>query len=79
VQQGVEPVEKLKVLHLVLLYTILNVYRTITYEDQMARYKEYSYEQGKLIQISFSQQIIPGTFEFTLDYIIDKSIESIVK
>jgi hypothetical protein len=24
----------------------------------------YSYEQGKLIPISFAQQIIPGTFEF---------------
>jgi hypothetical protein len=32
----------------------------------MARYKEYSYDQTKLIPISYDQQIIPGTFEHTL-------------
>ena len=26
----------------------------------MARYKEYCYEQSKLIPIAFSQQILPG-------------------
>jgi transposase len=41
----------------------------------MARYKEYSYEQGKLIPISFAQQIIPGTFEFALNYIIDNEMD----
>ena len=29
----------------------------------MARYKDYSYEQGKFIPISFDKQILPGTFE----------------
>jgi len=41
----------------------------------MARYKEYSYEQGKLIPISFANQILPGTFEFALNYIIDDEID----
>jgi hypothetical protein len=31
----------------------------------MARYRDYSYEQAKLIPISFQQQILPGTFEHT--------------
>jgi hypothetical protein len=34
----------------------------------MARYKDYSYEQAKLIPISFQQQILPGSFEYTLNY-----------
>jgi transposase len=41
----------------------------------MARYKDYSYEQGKLIPISFYQQILPGTFEFALNYIIDNELD----
>jgi len=41
----------------------------------MARYKEYSYEQGKFIPIHFDKQILPGTFEFTLSYLIDDEID----
>jgi len=41
----------------------------------MARYKEYCYEQTKLIPIAFSQQILPGTFEYTLNYLIDKEFD----
>jgi hypothetical protein len=37
----------------------------------MVRYKEYSYSQGKFIPIHFSKQILPGTFEYTLNYLID--------
>jgi len=33
----------------------------------IARYKEYSYDQGKLIPITFREQIIPGSFEFALN------------
>jgi hypothetical protein len=29
--------------------------------DWMARYREYDYSQGKLIQIQFEKQIVPGT------------------
>jgi transposase len=41
----------------------------------MARYKDYSYDQGKFIPISFDKQIIPGTFEYTLSYLIDNELD----
>ena len=41
----------------------------------MARYKEYDYSQGKFIPISFDKQILPGTFEHTLHYIIDNDLD----
>jgi transposase len=41
----------------------------------MARYKEYDYSQGKFISIHFDRQILPGTFEYTLHYLIDSEID----
>ena len=41
----------------------------------MARYKRYDYSQGKFIPISFDKQILPGTFEYTLHYLIDNEID----
>jgi len=41
----------------------------------MARYKKYSYSQGKFIPIQFSKQILPGTFEYTLNYLIDNELD----
>jgi transposase len=41
----------------------------------MARYKDYSYEQTKLIPLAFSRQILPGTFEYTLNYLIDNEFD----
>ena len=41
----------------------------------MARYKDYSYEQTKLLPISFHHQILPGTFEYTLNYLIDNEFD----
>lgn len=41
----------------------------------MARYKEYNYNQGKFIPISFDKQILPGTFEHTLHYLIDNELD----
>lgn len=38
----------------------------------MARYKDYSYEQSTLLPIRYSEQILPGTFEFTLHHTIDE-------
>ena len=43
----------------------------------MARYKDYDYRQGKFIPVSFDKQILPGTFEYTLNYLIDN--ESILR
>lgn len=41
----------------------------------MARYKKYDYSQGKFIPICFDKQILPGTFEHTLHYLIDEEID----
>lgn len=37
----------------------------------MARYKDYSYAQTKMVAISYDRQIVPGTFEHTLSDVID--------
>jgi len=41
----------------------------------MARYKESDYTQGKFIPIHFDKQIFPGTFEYTLHYLIDNELD----
>ena len=41
----------------------------------MPRFKEYNYDQDKLIPIRFSKQIVPGTFEYTLNYLIDHVVD----
>lgn len=41
----------------------------------MARYKPYSYDQGKLIPVYFADQILPGTFEYALNHIIDNEFD----
>ena len=39
------------------------------------RPKDYSYDQGKFIPVRFDKQILPGTFEYTLHYLIDNEID----
>jgi transposase len=41
----------------------------------MARYKPVEYAQGQFIPISFEQQILPGTFEHALNYIVDNKLD----
>lgn len=41
----------------------------------MARFKHYDYGQMKLLPVSFAQQILPGTFEHTLNHLIDHEID----
>ena len=41
----------------------------------MARYKEYNYNQSKLLPINFSQQILPGSFEYTVNYLVDNELD----
>jgi len=41
----------------------------------MARYKNYNLDQTKFIPIVFSDQIIPGTFEHTLSFLIDEHLD----
>lgn len=41
----------------------------------MARYKEYCDAQTKLLPVSFDRQILPGTFEYTLNHLIDHEFD----
>lgn len=41
----------------------------------MARYKNYSYGQAVFIPVSFSKQILPGSFEYGLSYIVDHELD----
>ena len=41
----------------------------------MARYKSYSYAQGKFIPVHFEKQILPGTFEYSLNYLVDHELD----
>jgi transposase len=41
----------------------------------MPRYKHYDYAQKKLLAVSFEQQILPGTFEYTLHQMIEEHID----
>lgn len=41
----------------------------------MARFKDYSYDQTKMIPISFDRQILPGTFEHSLTYLIENELD----
>lgn len=41
----------------------------------MARYKQVNYDQAKLLPVSFARQILPGSFEYTLSYIVDNALD----
>ena len=41
----------------------------------MARYKDVCYEQDKFIPVYFAKQIVPGSFEYTLSYLIDHELD----
>jgi transposase len=41
----------------------------------MARYKSYNYAQMKMVAVSYERQILPGTFEHTLNHLIDHKID----
>src|SRR4029453_9831323 len=41
----------------------------------MARFKHYDYGQMKMLPVSFSEQILPGSFEHTLNHLIDQEID----
>jgi transposase len=41
----------------------------------MARYKHYDYRQSKLLPVSFEEQILPGSFEQTLCYLVDHELD----
>ena len=41
----------------------------------MAKYKPYSYAQGQFIPVFFKKQIQKGTFEYSLNYLIDNELD----
>jgi len=41
----------------------------------MARYKDTQKAQDLLLSINLSEQIIPGTFEYTVNHLIDKKLD----
>ena len=41
----------------------------------MARFKHYDYRQRKMVAVDFESQILPGTFEYTLAYLIDHKFD----
>jgi transposase len=41
----------------------------------MGKYKEYSYDQKVFIPVSFSDQVLPGTFEYTVNHVIDNDLD----
>jgi transposase len=40
----------------------------------MARYKDYNYDQMKMLPVSYEKQILPGSFEYSLSYLIDNEL-----
>ena len=41
----------------------------------MPRFKHYDYSQAKMLPISFDRQILPGSFEYTLDYLVEQELD----
>ena len=41
----------------------------------MARYKYTEKDQGLFLTVNLSEQILPGTYEYTLNRLIDKKLD----
>jgi transposase len=41
----------------------------------MARFKHYDYGQMKMLPVSFKEQILPGSFEYTVNHLIDHEVD----
>ena len=41
----------------------------------MARYVDYNYDQMKMIPVSYEKQILPGSFEYSLSWLVDKELD----
>jgi len=39
----------------------------------MARFKHTDKSQGMFLTVNLGEQLLPGTFEWTLDYLIDRT------
>jgi transposase len=43
--------------------------------ENMPRFKEYNQSQTVMLPVSFDRQILPGTFEYTLNYLVDEKLD----
>ncbi|VAW83078.1 Mobile element protein, partial [hydrothermal vent metagenome] len=41
----------------------------------MARFKDYNYDQDKLLPIRFDRQSLPGSFEYNLSYLVEHELD----
>ena len=41
----------------------------------MPRFKDYNYAQTKMLPVSFDDQILPGTFEYAVSYIVEHELD----
>ena len=41
----------------------------------MPRFKDYNYDQTKMLPVSFDCQILPGTFEYAVSYIVEHELD----
>ncbi len=41
----------------------------------MPRYKDYDYRQCVMVPVSFDRQILPGTFEHSVNYLVDEKLD----
>jgi hypothetical protein len=41
----------------------------------MPRYKYYDYQQSILLPVDFNEQIMPGTLEHTINYLVEEKID----
>jgi transposase len=41
----------------------------------MAKYKKYSYDQGVMIPVDFTKQILPGSLEYTIHWLVENKID----
>lgn len=41
----------------------------------MAKFKHYDYSQSKMLPIHFDEQILPGSFEYTVAYLVEHELD----
>ena len=41
----------------------------------MSRYKSLNYDQTKLLPINYKDQLIPGSFEFTMNHVVETKMD----
>lgn len=41
----------------------------------MANYKHYDYRQNKMLPVNFDEQILPGSFEYTVCYLVEHELD----